>query len=286
MANGLYKEESLVMKKRGIRDMDAAVLGYFDNVLDIRVNDQNGNSIKVPVFFATAERGFVSDNPTLLDQDGTLIKPFIRLRRTDLDRTNSAFYGSPAEAESIQISKQIHGKTNNLQNLSRARWGYTKPQNVVYEIYTVPFPDYFVATYELEIETSYIGVHTNEILETIFQNLDYVNSFKIPDYGTKSTRKDNKGTDGFFYVGFLDPDVRDESNLDDYSEQERIIKNALSFRVGGIIIGNTQNMPEATAIEEGFVRMRKYYSSYKITFNKNEETIMVDTPEEMEEYFR
>ncbi len=281
MADGLYQDEnSILVKKRGIRDMDASVLSYYKDVLDIKVPTQDGNAQDVTVFLATAERRFLSDNPKLIDEHGTLKKPFIRIKRTGLDRAREGFYGSAGEGSSIQIAKQVHGKTNTVQNLSRARWGYTRPSNVIYEIYTLPFPDYSVATYELEIETERISTEENEIVETIFGNLDYVNSFKIPDHATKDTRKDNKGSEGFFYVGFLDTDVRNESNLDDYTDQERIIKTVLSFRVGCVIIGNTKNMPEAVAKEEGYIRMRKYYSSYKIKFGNTDETLLADTQDD------
>jgi hypothetical protein len=277
----MYKStQDFWVKKRGLREMDASVLNYFKNILNIQVSTQDGNTQIVPVFFATAERRYTSDNPDFLDKNGTLKKPFMRLKRASIDRTKG-FYGSAAEDSHIRISKQIHGKTNNLQNLSRARDKHTKPSNVIYEVVTVPFPDYFTATYELEIETVYIKT-MNEILETVWQNLDFINSFKIPDEGTVATRKDTKDSKGFFYVGFLDVDVRDESNLDDYTDQEREIKQILSFRVGGIVLNATDNMPNALSKEEGVFRMRKQYTSYKIKFNSDDESIIADTDEEIE----
>ena len=242
----------------------------------------DGQSKPVPTFMATSERPVIADDPNLIDRHGTLKKPFLRLKRVGIDRTKG-FYGSAAEDDSITISRQVSGKTNNVQNLHEARWGHTAPGNVIYEIITMPFPDYFVATYELEINTVTIN-NTNEIMETIFQSLDHINQFKMPDHGSSGNPKDTKDG-GFFYVGFLDTDVRDESNLDDYSDQEREIRHVLSFRVGGIILGSTDNMPNAVGEEEGVLRMRKYYTSYKITFNKDEETFVADTAEEIERWF-
>lgn len=279
-----YKEaEEYYIKKRGLHEMDASVLGYYKDILNVRVPTQDGNTVRVPVFFATSERRFITEHPELLDKNGTLKKPFMRLRRASMDRTKG-FYGSPGEDSSLRIARKVHSKTSNLQNLSKARLGHTRPSNVIYEIYTIPFPDYFVCSYELEIETVYLNT-LNEILETVFQNLDYINSFKIPDAPTIATRKDNKDKEGFFYVGFLDPDVRDESNFDDYSDQEREVKHVLSFRVGGIIIGATNNMPNAQAKEEGFLRMTKQFTSYKIKFASNDNSFCADTVEEIKKWF-
>lgn len=282
----LYKDTSdFYIKKRGLRELDAAVLNYYKNVLNIRITDQDGHSRRVPTFMKTAERSYLSDNPQLLDKNGTLQKPFMRIGRVGIDRTKG-FYGYAGEAGQIRIAQALHSKTNNIKNLQKLRWGHNRkpPKNVVYEIYTIPFPDYFMAQYELEIESVYIN-QMNEILETIWQSLDWINMFKIPDYDAVDARKDFKEVPGgsFFYVGFQDVDVRDESNLDDYSEQERQIKQVISFRVGGVILGNTSNMPEAVAKEEGFVRMRKQYTAYKIKFPYKEESIF--DPEEMDKYF-
>jgi len=287
MSNIPYKDSDFIFKKRGIRELDAAVLYYFKDVLDINTETQDGNVYKVPVYMATAERRFTSDNPELIDENGTLKKPFIRIRKVDVDRTNNGFYGSAADMETIQIVNKTYGKTNNIQNLHKARWKHVAepPANIVHEIYTIPFPDFFVATYEVDIETVYISTETNIILETIFQSMDFRNSFKIPDAGTKTTRKDNKDSQGFFYVGFLDPSVRDESNLDDYTDQERNIKHVLSFRVGGVIFGNPANIPDYQSKDDGFIRMRKHYSSYKVRFNRTDESYTAETEEELARWF-
>ena len=268
--------------------MDASVLNYFRNILDLHTITPDGNTQKVHVFFATAERRYMSDNPDVLDKDGTLKKPFIRLKRVSFDRTRNAFYGAPGDDKYIQIVKQIHGKTSNVQNLHKVRFAHQskKPQDVIYEIISLPFPDYSIALYEAEIETVYISTEVNEILETIWQRLDWINSFKIPDVGTKATPKDNKGVEGFFYTGILDPDIRDESNLDDYSEQERIIKHVLAFKVGCIVWGATSNMPNATAVDDkGKLVMRRQYTAYKIKWASNDQGLLADSPEELAKWF-
>jgi len=231
VANNFYKDKQgrYPIKSIGIEDVDQAVVDYFDKKIAMTVEVERGRK-KVPVVFASGERWkMIRDHRGLRDDNGTLILPLMTVRRTNIDRTRG-FGGLAQETPFITISQNIHSKTGNLQNILNLRkrsgfLGVPKKDKVVREYITLPFPDFATIFYEISIWTQY-QTQMNEILEKIFHNYDWHNSFVMPvDYDGKEP----KGN-GYYFVGFRDGDIVSQSNFEEFTDQERIIKYSYGIK--------------------------------------------------------
>ena len=229
-----------------IEDIDKAVNDYFDKKLDIHVSSNKDNNKKVPVIFATGERWkMIRDKRGIRDVNKTLILPLITIQRTDIDRT-PGFGGMALEVPSIVVSKKIHPETTILQNLIQVRKnnGFVVPSKedkVIYDVLTLPFPDFAVAHYQILVWTQYMQ-QMNETLEKIFFSYDYMDSFVLPMNYDQSV-KDPKGK-GYYFVGFRDsPVLSSQSNFEEFTDEERIIRYQYDIKIPIYLLLNPKDMP-------------------------------------------
>lgn len=229
--NNSYNDKSgrYSIKPVTIKTVDQSCIDYFDKRLNIHVDSGTDKRSKVPVIFATGERwALIRDNKGIRDDNGTLILPLISVRRTLIDRTPGE-HALGQETPSITIRKQIHSKTANIQNAlyARAVRGFPQPKREpVYEYLTIPFPDFANVYYEIVIWAQYQN-QMNEILEKIFYNYDHGDSFVMPVEYDGHKRKGNS----YYFVGFRDGNVAPQSNVEEFSDQERIIKYLYTIKV-------------------------------------------------------
>jgi hypothetical protein len=228
MVNNAYKDKKgrYEIKKVTLETVDQAVYDYFDKRLAVSV-DTEREKVRVPVIFATGERWkLVRDNKGLRDQNGTLILPLITVRRVRIDR-NPGMHALAQETPNITVSSLVHEKSSNIANMVQDRRvrGFPEPKRpVVREYLTVPFPDFCTIFYEIGIWSQY-QTQMNEILEKIFYNYDHLDSFIMPvEYDGKS-RKGNS----YYFVGFRE-DVAPQSNVQEFTDQERIIKYSYTIK--------------------------------------------------------
>lgn len=129
--------------------------------------------------------------------------------------------------------------------------------NIV-EVITIPFPEYFLATYEITFWTNYI-THMNRMIEILTTSYDgQGNQFKL------------NGKAGYWYVGFVDNDFKLEDNFDDFADTERLIRVSFNVNVPGYIV--------ATQHEGQENPFRRYYSAPNIEFSIKEVQADVQTP--------
>jgi hypothetical protein len=243
MANNSYQDKlgRYPIKPVRIENVDQAVADYFDKKLDIQVDVERGRR-KVPVTWATGERWKIIRKNKFRDENGTLILPLISIKRTDIDKT-PGFGGLGQETPSITIRKEIHPKTGNIQNLvkkRRASGFYVQKQDPVYSVLTIPFPDFSTLTYEISIWCQY-ETQMNEIIEKIFHNYEYkqTSSFVMPmDYDGKLPKGD-----GYYFVGFREGNVTPQSNTEDFTDQERIIKYTYTMKTPAYLILDPKDEP-------------------------------------------
>lgn len=138
------------------------------------------------------------------------------------------------EVPYITVKANNHPKDANIQNLSKSqkRLGFPvtkKPP--VQEYITIPFPDFCTLSYEVIVWTQY-QTQMNEVLEKIFYNYDYMDSFVM---WSEYEQKTMKG-DGYRFVGFRDGSVTPQTNIEEFSEQERVIKYVYSIKVPAYLI--------------------------------------------------
>jgi len=232
MNNSFFgKDGRYPLKNVTLEVIDRAVVDYFDKKLNITVESEIDRK-KAKVMFATGERWKLT-REDLRDENGTLILPLISIKRTNIDRTpgNSAM---SQEVPYISVKSKTHEKTPNMENIysSQKRLGFpvTKKPSIQ-EYFTIPFPDFCTVFYEIIIWTQFQS-QMNEILEKIFYNYDYLDSFVMWSEYDEKTKKG----DGYRFVGFRDGNVSPQTNVEEFSDQERIIKYSYTIKVPAYLI--------------------------------------------------
>ncbi len=216
-----------------IRTVDQAVVDYFDRKLQLTVDAGEDIRKKVPVIFASPERWkAIDEDKGFRDENGTLILPLISIRRTDISR-EKGFGGMGIETSYITVTKRQNPKTPMFQSLQEQRrtngFPKAKESQQVLDILTIPFPDFCQFTYEITIWTQYQN-QMNDILEKIFYNFDYSDSFVMP-VTYEGVGKSTQGNKGYYFVGFRDGDFLSQSNLEEFTDSERLIRYSYAIRV-------------------------------------------------------
>jgi hypothetical protein len=270
-----------------IETVDQAIFDWFEYDVDAHVETPTQEIKKVPIIFASGERWATArDQRGLRDKNGLLILPIVSIRRTGLDRSrNMSSLG--IEERRLTISRIVSGKTNTLQNAisSREISARQSKGKVIHEIVSVPFPDSYVTTYEIVIQTQYI-TQMNEILEKIFDKFDLQNQFVMAVRGSEFDRPEESlnrrvGSDtqftsketikGFYFVGFVETDLSDTGNFEEFTDQERIVKYSFSVTVPTYL--NLEPQGELPALQTQL-------SAYEFKF-ADETSTFVEDPDEL-----
>lgn len=243
-----------VVSNINIFDVDAGFHRWWNEILDVRLKNGQGQKEKVPVVFVAPERWEIARREGVRDKNGTLILPIIAISRSGMSIAND----TPTSRhfadlkEQVVYHREIDPKSSLAKELVRKqrenadRHVKIDSDAPIYQIYTRKAPDHYSITYEVKIWTPYIE-NMNDFIQKMAQKFDFLS--------VKSFKFDVK--DKYYLVAFQQDEIADESNSDDYSGDERIIKKTFSFTVGADI------HPENDSQESNF---RKYYSQSKLFF--------------------
>ena len=276
-----------------IEDVDRAVFNLFDNQIPLQVKQKDDGVKKVPIIFATGERFAFLRRKVFLGDRGpnhsALILPLISIQRTNIsqDPENGAM---PGQTLPITIKRRLSKDnpiykrlinemgfqnqddlaaighnlspngvgatpgtvgTRRNQNLSpdAIQGKFLKPQfsNNIYETLTIPPTKHYTATYDISIWAQYTQ-EMNEMLMTImslYQNNDR-RTFRV------------ESPKGYWFVAYVSSDLSADSNTDDFTDQERVIRYNLSIKVNGYIIA--PEYPGSPAY------IRRYVSAPSVNF--------------------
>lgn len=281
----------------GITDIDRGVKTWFDKVVDAHASTPQGDRRKVAVKFSSGERWVAAtDRQGIRDRDGRLILPVIQIRRVAIEsQNNGTALGS--NVPKLQIARLVSEKTSDLANLDQSRPISSRRlrDSAVYDIYTVPFPSTNNFTYRVRIQSQYQH-QMNEIVEKIYSKLEF---FDVPSFVislTNDVREQGiKSGDGsteripevhaeyesrtplsdYYCVGYIDGNIGDEGNLDEFTDQERIIQMQFGFRVPTALM--LQPEGERPAVQ-------KEQTAFGITL-LDEEVHIVESAEEADRIF-
>ncbi len=236
-----------------IEDVDRGVRNWFDRVADVHVMTPQGDRRKVTVKFASGERWVAAaDRQGIRDRDGRLILPVIQIRRTGIDSA-SLRTALGANVPRLQMARLVSEKTSDLANLDTLRPISQRRLRgaAVYDIFTIPFPSTTSLTYRVRVQCQYQS-HLNEVIEKILSKLEFYNvpSFVVSladdvrevgirtgDGSTElSPERDSlyeirKRLSDYYVVGYIDGDIGDEGNMDEFTDQERILQLQFTFSV-------------------------------------------------------
>lgn len=236
----------------GIRDIDQSLVDYFQKRLVLSVETTDGQRKPVPVLLATGERwSLIRSQKGIRDENKTLILPLVTIQRLDIDRV-LGFGGLGTEVDSITVSKKIHPETNIKQNLYAQRnkiWPTARKNKAIYEVMTIPFPDFCNVFYQVMIWSSYQS-QMNEMLEKIFYSYDASDSFVMPISLNKndSSLLGNKG----FFVGFRETtSIASQNNFEEFTDDERIIRYQYNIKVPAYFVLDPKDKPLSYGKQRG-----------------------------------
>ena len=246
-----------------LADADEMVFNYFDSVNPFFVESKSG-IIKVNIVLAAGERWKLARKTGFRDDLGKLILPLASIHRTGLGRTATMF-GQGATFNEVTVKRQISPKTSQLKNAAKNR-KYNKNTQPIFDVYTIPAPKTIKMSYAITIWTQF-QTQMNECVESFFNGNLHPLDFYIPSES------------GFWMVGSIEEDsIQDESNKDEFTEEERIIKYTIPFTTYGHIMTNLADKNKG---------IKKYSSgTSKVQFKLAEPTsIQFKSKEEIDNFF-
>ena len=224
-----------------IMDMDKAIMYYFNEVIKPTVVD-NGETVKVPVMYASPERWYgIQRNGFLRDKRQQIITPVIVFRRTSMQK-NENIPSNKLDANNphnFRVLKQTYTRENRFDDFKRQIG--IQPQE---EYYNVVVPDYVILNYEFIIWTSYI-----EQMNKIVERINYTDNAYWGEPGKMRFRSKIES-------------FTDASEMD---TTERLIKTTFSVEMMGYILLKDFNNK---------VNTEKFLSPKRLIFNmETEKTI-------------
>jgi len=218
-------------------------------------------NIKKPyVIFATGERFALAKRlKPPRDKNKVLILPAISIRRTSIEQTPDDIYtrGMNARTGVITIKRQLSPEDRDYQNLVNKQ-GLKNLQNIlsglptssrptgddentleviqggllenrisannIYEIITIPQPQFFTAKYEVVFWTNYTQ-HMTYLMQT------YMTSF-LPQFRGHKLETDK----GYWFLAYTEDSFSNGENIDQFEGEERLIKYTFNITVKGYLL--------------------------------------------------
>lgn len=280
---------TLTIPPCGIEDCDRALHGLFDKTIKFSIQEYGGGQeaiyLKKPrVIFATGERFALAKKlRPPRDKNQVLLLPSISIRRKSIEQTDedissrgmNQFSGdiviktrlSPEDSDYQAIINKMffqHGPTTPTSldddtqvgtlrgETSVLKGALLEPQlgNNIFEVFTIPQPQFFTANYEVVFWTNY-QEQMNYMIETMMSAfLPQGKMFKL-------------GTDkGYWFIAYMEDSLTSSDNFDDFSGQERIVRYAFNMRIKGFVLA-----PNGPANP---VPVRRYLSAPRVMFEIKE----------------
>ena len=132
----------------GLMDIDAAIMYYFNEVIKPTIVE-NGEVVKVPVYYANPERWkTIQRQGYLRDSKKQLITPLIAFKRNSITKDDSITIDkmNPEDPKLRYTFERKYTQENRYDRFSVLQ-GRTPSR----EFYTVAMPDYMKMTYELSL---------------------------------------------------------------------------------------------------------------------------------------
>lgn len=244
----------------GIEDADMALFRLFDKDIGFttRVVEAANKEIQIKkpyVIFATGERFAIAKKlRPPRDRNNTLMLPAISIRRTSIEQTSADITGRGINQFSgnLVIKRRLEKGDRDYQNFinklgfknlqntfstTRETGQHKKDRDVIegglldtrvglnnmWEVITVPQPQFFTATYEVIFWTSFTQ-HMNYLIET------YMSSF-LPNDRIHKLVTDK----GYWFLAYTQEQFANQENIDDFTEDERILRYSFNVQVRGYV---------------------------------------------------
>lgn len=161
------KDDELRDYSIDFKDIDGAVLYYFDNVIKPSVIE-DGNRVKVPIIYASPERWKSAQvDGGIRDKDGRILFPVVVVQKNNIDKVrdiSSKLDGN--KAHNYHVFQQRYTKTNQYDNFS-----VLTNRRPAKSYGMVIVPDYYKITYSCAVYVNHVD-DLNKILEAILYASD------------------------------------------------------------------------------------------------------------------
>lgn len=228
------KNDEVKQFQVGLKDVDAAIVYYFDNVIRPSVI-QNGLKVNVPILYGSPERwAAVQKDGFYRDKNGKIQTPLIMFKRDSV--TKDRGLGNKMDANN-PLHFGVFEKKYSQKNIYD-QFGLLTNRIPVREFYGVIIPDYVNLVYSCTIFTEYVE-QMNKIVESI-----------------------NFASDSYWG----DPErFKFRASIDDYTTTtelvqggDRTVKTSFTIKIGGYIVSDTINTAVANP--------NKFYSKSALKF--------------------
>jgi hypothetical protein len=292
----------------GLEDVDKALFDTFDKEVRFAVaNTRTGESTKVPVIFAAGEKwAMLKKGRALRDKTGALVLPLITIRRTLVEQNvadDITGRGINQQTGELVIKRRLAPADRAYQNLinklgvpnqvnvsdpsttlqtdrptrqneddldvQKGGWMAPKFGQNIWEVITIPSPQFFSATYEVTFWAQYT-VHMNQLIQKLMSSY-------LPT-GNGNLRLDSPK--GYWFVSqTVGNQFTAEDNADDMSDSERILKYKLTIKVPAYLVA--PDVPGAPPA------LRRFVSAPMVSFaldGEDVEEIVNGVPVEKDPY--
>jgi len=280
-----------------IIDIDKAFFSLFSDDIQFSIKKRNhGVPSTVKVVFSAAERWrLTKDSKSLRDENGVLILPIISIVRTTIMQEpgkDIAGRGMNQHTGKLILKRRLANEDRYNEN-SKNRFGITNQSNLpvsytsgsydqysttsdisqyllndpdvaagaffkvdnrqnAYEYISIPTPQFVTVNYEVIFWTQYLE-ETNTLIEILLSSF-------LPT-GHKSLKL--KTTAGYWFIAQMTSnEFSPESNFDNLTDSERIVKYKMNFEVPAFILASS-----APGVP---IAVHRYVANTKIDFQINE----------------
>lgn len=294
----------------GIEDIDRALFHLFDKRLNFSIEVDGESKKVPVVFAAGERFALTRRSANFRDVNNALILPIISIERGTIDYSPGlGTYGTPIATRdqiSYVVKRRLSEKDRDYQNIinkkrlknqsnvgTRGHFGntsefpglYSKPGTIasrrnttnlsfidsppdsmlrpsignnIFEIITVPYPEFISIEYNVTFWTQYMQ-NMNKLLESMLVQFDgQEKAFQIV------TRE------GYELVAYFQGQFSAETNFNDYTDSERVIKYNFNIKVPGFIIAphDDSGLPSP---------FRRYLSAPQIEFGMSQTSTQVSS---------
>ena len=221
--------------------IDRTFLDFIDNYINAEVRTNNGFE-KVKVLFSSKERwAQIRNYSGIRDKHGRLILPLIAITRTSNEINLEAPY---SELNKISIYKRVNPKSlyskqeytyeDTQPGLARPREIDATRQKPFYDFISFPNAKSIKLTYEVSFWTDYM-VQSNSIFEKFVNNIERQIHYIFSENGFRFPVKLSN--------------VVNDSNVQEYSDEEKIIRQTVGFELEGYLVDSTKIRKERSSID-------------------------------------
>jgi len=254
-----------------VQDVDEAVFNLFDKQLPLFYK-QKDDTKRVPIIFATGERfALLARKKPLRDRSKALILPIISIMRKSFQVADDLGMGtnmqvpqiikkklSPTDPEyqniinklglknadnvvsdaafidPVNLVGSMPGRVATRRNTPRTSYELASGKilssdisNNIIDVYEMPPPIFITVEYDVTMWAQYLQ-HMNKLQSAI---LSEANIFNPPSFRIESAKK------GYSFVLILDKSFSNDTNAEDFSEDERLIRSSFTMKATGYILG-------------------------------------------------